>query len=100
MTDLLTLLFPLLLATQAQPTETTKAADEPPESVEAAEVPPVEEVKKDRGDEIVCRRETVVGSKFKKKICATRAEWQSLAERGRDTTLEFQRRGKGVDPVN
>ncbi|MEM1196586.1 MAG: hypothetical protein AAGH57_10820 [Pseudomonadota bacterium] len=100
MTELFTLLLPLLLATQAQPTETTQATDEAVETLEAAEVPPVEEAQKDRDDEIICRREAVVGSKFKKKICATRAEWQTLAERSRDTTQQFQRRGKGLEPVN
>lgn len=51
-------------------------------------------------DRLICRRTAIIGSKFKKRICATAEEWETLSRRGQDTTKEFQRRGKGNEPVN
>ncbi|MEM1196587.1 MAG: hypothetical protein AAGH57_10825 [Pseudomonadota bacterium] len=99
----------IALALQAAPETTEEAAAQKEQAQETdqskttgpapADEPVKEEAKKNDPDEIICRREAVVGSKFKKKICATRAEWQTLADRARDTTHEFQRRGKPVEPV-
>lgn len=84
--------------TEAVPTGETAEASE---GTEGTEGPPVDEqAQKERDDEIICRREAVIGSKFKKRICATRKEWQTLAERSRDTTQELQNRGVGFEPVN
>ncbi|MEO1731259.1 MAG: hypothetical protein AAFR64_11035 [Pseudomonadota bacterium] len=86
--------------TEAVETEAAQAG-ETAEASEGAEGPPVDEkAQKDRDDEIICRRESVIGSKFKKRICATRKEWETLAQRSRDTTQEFQNRGVGFEPVN
>lgn len=49
-------------------------------------------------DKIICRRTAVIGSKFKKRICGTKKQWESLANRATETTREFQRRGKGLEP--
>ncbi|MEM9310158.1 MAG: hypothetical protein AAGA34_01815 [Pseudomonadota bacterium] len=100
----------IALALQAAPETTEEAAAQQAQAQETeqsettgpapADDPVKEEAKKNDPDEIICRREAVIGSKFKKKICATRAEWQTLADRSRDTTQQFQRRGKGLEPVN
>ncbi|MEE4200807.1 hypothetical protein [Erythrobacter sp.] len=54
----------------------------------------------DDDDKMVCRREAVIGSRFKKRVCATKKEWRELAERGRSDTEDIQRRGfvPGVEP--
>ena len=52
----------------------------------------------DDDDKIICRRTAIIGSKFKKKICGTKKQWETLANRGADTTRELQRRGKGLEP--
>jgi len=57
------------------------------------------EAKENDENEIICRREAVVGSKFKKKICGTRKQWEDLANRARQDAQDMQRRGKGVEPV-
>lgn len=72
----------------ASDTDTTEAAAEPEK--EASEV--------EDGDEMVCRRTVVTGSKFTRRVCATRREWTILADRSRDAAQEIQRRGQGLDP--
>lgn len=49
-------------------------------------------------DKVICRRTAVVGSRFKKRICGTRREWATLRARGKDTTRDMQRAGRGLDP--
>ncbi len=90
LTELTGLTAGLFLALQAQPAEAPK----PDPSAKAA---PEAAVKDE--DKVVCRRTAITGSKFKKKICATRKEWAALSQRGGDTAREMQRRGKGVEPV-
>ena len=41
--------------------------------------------------DMICKRQTVVGSNFKKKICATQAEWDARAEADRKATQNLQR---------
>ncbi|MDJ0642128.1 MAG: hypothetical protein QNJ15_04870 [Erythrobacter sp.] len=88
MTELATAIAATLLAMQGQPA----APAEQTESAETAE----------QADEnkIICRRTAITGSKFKKKICGTKKEWETLATRGARDTRELQRRGKGNEPVN
>ena len=54
------------------------------------------------GDEerVICRRTSIVGSKFKKKMCGTQADWDRMAQNAKDATREFQTRGRGVEPGN
>ena len=40
--------------------------------------------------ELICRKTTVAGSKFKKRMCATQAEWDELARRSSEITRELQ----------
>ena len=88
MTELATAIAATLLAMQAQPTAQA-------ESAEAAQAEEQADANK-----IICRRTAITGSKFKKKICGTKKEWETLAQRGAKDTRELQRRGKGNEPVN
>ena len=49
--------------------------------------------------EVICKRQTIVGSKFKKKICATRKQWALERERSRERTSTLQRRSRGFEPT-
>lgn len=90
MIEPLSLLLPALL--MAQP--------EPAQSVEASEaVAEVEVEEKDDENRIICKRTAVIGSKFKKRICGTAKEWETMSQRAEDTTKDFQRRGKGNEPI-
>ncbi len=42
----------------------------------------------------VCRRVPVIGSRMKKKVCASRKEWEEQAEASRKSTENMQRRGQ------
>ena len=88
MTELATAIAATLLAMQAQPAAQA-------ESAEAAQT-----AEKADENKIICRRTAITGSKFKKKICGTKKEWETLANRGAKDTRELQRRGKGNEPVN
>ena len=94
------LLAVILAAAQAQP-----VADGAASEAAAAEQPKSEQVSNeetakvaDDDDKIICRRTAIIGSKFKKRICGTKKQWETLANRGADTTRELQRRGKGLEP--
>ncbi|MXO52205.1 hypothetical protein GRI42_12900 [Erythrobacter gaetbuli] len=55
----------------------------------------------DDGEErVICKRTSIVGSKFKKKMCGTKADWDRMAQNSKDATREFQTRGRGVEPGN
>ncbi len=100
MMELTSVIAALLLAMQAQPDPGASTSDQ----AEAAATPTAAETTADASAEpdpdekMICRRTAVIGSKFKKKICATRKQWRELSDRGSDTTREMQRR-KGVEPV-
>ncbi|WP_298469580.1 hypothetical protein [uncultured Erythrobacter sp.] len=79
----------LLLSLQGQPAAVETSATETEAKTEQAA---------NDDDKIICRRTAIVGSKFKKKICGTKKQWETLANRGAETTREFQRRGKGLEP--
>ncbi|MFL0355583.1 hypothetical protein ACI5KX_03805 [Erythrobacter sp. GH1-10] len=92
MIDPSTLLVSLLLAAQPQADDAEDARD----TSQTSEVAARKEV--DDDDKIICRRTAVIGSKFKKRICATKEEWETLANQSRDATMRAQRRGQGLDP--
>ena len=47
--------------------------------------------------EMICKRQSVVGSNFKRKICATADEWAQSERASRDTVADIQRSaGPGV----
>lgn len=94
MIDPMTLLVSLLLAAQPQ-TEETSATETTGDETELAQKQ--EEANDD--DKIICKRTAVIGSKFKKKICGTKKQWETLQNRGTEQTRDMQRRGKGLEPV-
>lgn len=73
-------------APQTKTPETTMAEATPP----AAEAVATTEQQAD-ASETICKRQTVVGSNFKKKICATRAEWDLAEKNAREATSAIQR---------
>lgn len=46
---------------------------------------------KSEDGKMICKRTTVVGSKFNKKVCATADEWAARAEADKKTTAGIQR---------
>ena len=67
-------------------------------SVQAApvvtNVTPVEPQEAKDSNERICKRTAVIGSRMKKRVCATRAEWDALAEESRYKAANLQRRGQ------
>ncbi len=100
MTETIGLLAALLAATQPQSAEENGAAK--PVTVDEPKTEQVAIAKEDKmaddEDKIICRRTAVIGSKFKKKICGTKKQWETLSNRGSETTRSLQRRGKGLEP--
>lgn len=41
-------------------------------------------------NKMICKRQTVVGSNFKRKVCATQASWDAAAEQGRESARRVQ----------
>lgn len=61
--------------------------------VETTATPPETEQAND-DNKRECRRVALIGTRMKKKVCATRKEWREQAERSRATTDDIQRRGQ------
>ena len=76
-----TLTATLFFSLQATPVETQVA---PAETQASAE----DDNKRE------CRRVALIGTRMKKKVCATRKEWREMAEQSRETTGDLQRRGQ------
>lgn len=94
MIEPVTLILSAFLAAQAQDAGTAETP-----TVEApAQVAVQEEEEVDDDDKIICKRTAVIGSKFKKQICGTQKQWATLESRSTETTREWQRRGKGLEP--
>ena len=47
-------------------------------------------------DKMVCKRTPVTGSRFKKKVCMTQEQWDSMRDDAKSATGEFQRKNTGV----
>lgn len=75
-----TLAASLLLSAQTAPV----AVEPAPSGATAAE----------DDNERVCKRVAVIGSRMKKRVCATRGEWRALAEESRYKAANLQRRGQ------
>jgi|GEM_PF-1637128 len=72
-------------AAKAQPVEEEAAADVAPETKLAANEAT------DDGNRRICKRTEVTGSRFAKKVCRTRDEWQAIQDISRN---ELDRRQK------
>jgi len=94
----------LLISVQAASPVSTPEAPSAPESTEEVtqialnepEAPAAKEEAEDE-DKIICRRTAIVGSRFKKRICGTQKEWESMSRRSRDATQGMQRSGRGLE---
>ena len=82
----------LMLQPAAQPAQ---APDEP---VAAGEEAQVDVAAKKGEDKVVCKRQTIVGSKFKRRLCFAESEWEALRRKAIEDTADLQRRGKGLSP--
>ena len=87
-------------ATQPQPVEQAAAS-----SAQAAEVEQVAEDEQssttdvaNAGDEIICTREAVIGSRFKDKVCATRAQRDEARRKSQEFLREGGRSNEGGTP--
>ena len=89
------ILFASLMMT-AQPQG--DADDQVETDAETTEVAATEQEEVDDENKVICRRTAVVGSKFKKKMCGTKKQWETLEARSRDAAQRAQSRGKGLDP--
>ena len=99
MTVTIGLLAALLAAAQAPAAADSKAAEAAADEPKTEQVAtPAEQAKANDDDKIICRRTAIIGSKFKKRICGTKKQWETLANRGSATTQELQRAGKGLEP--
>lgn len=65
----------LFLSLQAPTSDTA-------ESVSKGELPPESEV--------ICKKTSVAGTRFKRRMCATQEEWDELARRSAETTRELK----------
>lgn len=94
-----TLAAAMLFSQQTSPEVASSQPEAAAPAVEAAVEPTNQEVSEDSdADRLICRRTRVVGSRFSKRLCATKEEWENLNRRGRETTREFQQRGAGNEP--
>jgi hypothetical protein len=96
----------LLMSVQAAPPPTEP---EPPAAPEATEevveavvadpaAPAVQQAAVDDDDKVICRRTAITGSRFKKRLCGTRKEWEEMRNRSKDATQGMQRSGRGLEP--
>lgn len=76
----------LALPVQAVPASAQE--EKQPEQVEAK--PVLINVVVDDPNREICKRTALAGSSIKKRVCATKAEWEALARHSRNTTRELK----------
>lgn len=89
----------LLLAACATSTTPTaeKVAEAETMKAVSEELSQTNKVAKSEDGNVICKREAVVGSNFKRKVCATAEQWKAMEESSRATTADIQRSaGPGV----
>ncbi|MEP4052257.1 MAG: hypothetical protein ABJN22_08430 [Litorimonas sp.] len=93
----------LVLAACATTSTTQETVYEAPKNqkeaamVAAEELSATKNVTKSADGEVVCKRQAVVGSNFKRKVCLTQDQWDAEAAASQKTTGDIQRRkGPGV----
>ncbi len=71
------------------------AKSDPPAEAQAEKAPNIEETASERRAQAkqvkVCRTEAVTGSRFSRKICHTREEWDRMKEAGVETVKNIQK---------
>lgn len=63
------------------------AAGDPP----ASAPPPAAKTEKPSKDNLICKREAVLGSRMPRKVCLTPEEWDQRQQRGADALGQAQR---------
>lgn len=86
-------------ATPATQTASAPAATTSAKTTTMTEAP-TDTASAEDSSRLVCKREAVVGSKFKKKICATQDVWDARAEADRKTAGDIQRGGQAPGTSN
>jgi len=71
-------MFASLIAIMAAAAAAT--SDAPAASGQTASSPPATQAAADDSQKVVCHYEEVTGSRFKKRVCHTKAQWQQLSE--------------------
>lgn len=73
----------------------TPTADAPTDTTQVAEAPmfTINRLKAGSGEgEQICKQQAVTGSKFKRKLCATEAEWDKLADDNQAAVTDLKRK--------
>ena len=86
----------LLAATMVFSPVASIAQDAEPPAQASDEAPAAEA---DDDDRMICKRTQIIGSKFKKKICGTKDDWDQMAQRGQDAASLMQTK-RGFEPGN
>lgn len=94
-------LLGLTVALSACATSQTTTSNEDPAMMAAlAQAEATTTSNAESGDSMICKRTTVVGSRFNKKVCATAAEWEAREEADRASTANIQRDRTGSQGRN
>jgi uncharacterized lipoprotein YajG len=89
----------VLAACAATPNTTSEAmASEQNVAAEAAEKSNEKTASAD--GELICKRQSVVGSNFNRKVCATAEQWEASEEESRRMTGDLQRGGASPGVTN
>lgn len=88
------LVFSLQAQAASEPEQETVEETEVTQIEEAAPEPEAEPATDD--NTVICRRTQIIGSKFSKRLCATRAEWENKARRDQAAAAEMQKKGKSI----
>ena len=88
------LVFSLQAQAASEPEQETVEETGVTQIEEAAPEPEAEPATDD--NTVICRRTQIIGSKFSKRLCATRAEWENKARRDQAAAAEMQKKGKSI----
>jgi hypothetical protein len=81
-------------------TQNTVSNDDPDMLAALAQAEATTTSNAESGDSMICKKTTVVGSRFNKKVCATAAEWEAREAADRDATANIQRDRTGSQGRN
>lgn len=73
----------------------TVASNAAAEAAEANEAAVQQAAAEEDGDRIICKRIIVTGSRFKKNVCRTWAEWKEIEDQSSRSVDTLQRRMRG-----
>lgn len=85
-------------AEEAASTETAPAAEESAAPAEEAGETPTTTAASD--DKVVCKHVASTGSRFGRKVCATKREWEQMRKDSQESVGDIQRRNTGPGVSN